>query len=219
MKKKTVIILTIITLLLIPVFIFAQDNTTPAANTDISAPSAERLDLGMNAGIGISQLTSGVMVNGENVARLNYHFSFRGMYFFSKHIGIVFDLGNHFLRTKEESTTSSYYKQYDLQYIFLDFSPVFTFKKIYLYLGVYIGFIVKGEFEDSTTKESNTNLFSVPDFGLCYGVGYTFDLGKGITLLAGIELKNQINNFQRTGTTGSKIFSAYLNIGLLFNVK
>lgn len=200
---------------LIPFSLFAQDET--GRNT--GKIENESLDLGLNAGFGISQLASGIMVDGENKVRMNYEVSFRGVYFFSNHLGILFDLGNHFFRTREESNISSYYREYDLQYLYLNFSPIFSFKKIYLYLGVYIGFIVKASHEDSSSTDTSIDLYTVPDFGLCYGVGYTFDLSKKIKMMVGIELKNQINNFKKTGSSASKIFSAFINIGLLFNVK
>ncbi len=197
-------------------FATAQNNEYQA---DAGGTSVDKLDIGLNAGIGISQLTSGVLADADNKVRLNYQFSFRGMYFFTKHLGVVFDIGNHFFRTKVESTTSANYKEYNMQYIFIDFAPVFTFKNIYLHLGIYVGFIIHGSYEDETTSETNTSLFTVPDFGLCFGAGYIFDLGKGIKMLAGIEMKNQINNFEKTASSGSKIFAVFFNLGLLFNVK
>jgi hypothetical protein len=154
--------------------------------------------------------------NGENTPGISYQVGVSFIYFFNKYIGFQFELGNHLFRCRDKDRDSSEFINYDLQYIFVSFIPLFRFNKFFFSLGFYFGFVVKSEFESNPLTDGEDKYYNVPDVGLRISAGYLFDITKNTAMSVGVQCKVQLQNFRFLEDYGGQIFAAFLQIGLLF---
>lgn len=226
---KRLLILVIITLSLLVA------NFSYAAQGEIGSPSDEqsyeeftsfyikKFLIGMNLGIGMSLLRKGTLQGSslqEGLIKPAFttEFAFRATYFFNKTFGLLFDLGTHILKTNETGPDGKY-RKYSLNYVYLTVSPIVNIKNFYIFTGIYMSLIVKGEHDDNVSTTQSIDTYTIPQFGLHCGAGYRFDIDKHVGLLAGIELKYQFRNFNKESQYGSNIIAIYATVGVLLNLK
>ncbi len=197
---------------------FAQTST----NAEIEASLDRALYFGFQIGFGLSKQNSGAYEFSNTKPKFSYSFSVTGLYYFMKEFAIRFELGNHFLRSRDineiDAGGNGNYSNYDLQYLFVSIAPMIQFKRIYFYFGIYFGFIMKAQFDSNNNQDSKLSMYTLPDIGLLFGIGYMFKVSEKVNISAGIELKNQLNTFRIYNLAGGKIFAATITTSVLIKI-
>ncbi len=210
-------LLTLFLMLFLPVLMFGgikDDAEIKRALAEIDLD--KKLFFGVDLGVGGSKQMSTAYKNGESVINFSYQIGVSMTYFLNRIIAFQFELGNHFLRCKDEDKDTSEYITYDLQYIFLSFVPLFRFGRFFFSVGFYFGFIVKSELSSSTQAYDEHKYYNIPDIGLKISMGYIFNIGKNMEMSLGIQTKIQLQNFRVLEQFGGQIFAFFFQTGLLF---
>lgn len=214
MKTKIIILI-----LFICTNIFAQESIKDKTGLKYSLKSIDKntLILGFDLGVGTSFPVYKRVNNSDIIPGLSYVINARLLFFFSSSSGVIFDLGlfGYNIFEKDNSIEISH----KLLYGFLSFSPFLRYKKFFIYLGPYIGIIMKGKKEDNLSTTDETDDFKTPDIGLSLGFGIL--LGKPDKTLynLGLEIKYQLANFMKEESSGNKCFSVLMRFGIYFTTK
>ncbi len=203
--------------------VIIQDGTLPIGTQDSKKQTEikDNILLGFNFGIGISNGLTMVLTDSANKPKFSFHGGFDSIFYFTRNLGLMFDINLYYFHLKEESDGGNFV-EYSLFYLGFILAPVLRLGGFNFYAGISYGIILSGKYESHSETDDTTDMYTQPDICYVFGAGYMFSFSNKISMFVNIQIRGQLNNFVAFNDpvkTGNKAFAFYLNLGLLFGVK
>ena len=173
---------------------------------------------GFYIGPGLTYSIHNVITGGQTYSsfagQIAGRFIFKTGYF----SGVFVDLGYHILRSKEKDSLGSLSVKHDLHYLFLNMGPCFIYRNIIFNFGLSINYLLKVKEQIGSLSESSTDGYNKINLGAVFGFRYKFYYYNKIDMLAGIDVKLQLDNFSKNRISEKKMFGIFLNFEILFTL-